>query len=226
MERLPGLRALSSFFANFAGEDVVVRPADENRDPFEFEAMITKSKRSVPITLPIYAGDIVERVDPRGGVLEYEVTTVTPSPDPFGHGNDHAVVLVREKGHAARTYGTTHVHIQGGTNQVAINSDGAQMSQVWADNPDLIRSLGDLLASVPSELLSTGQIFELREAIEDVEEKARFAKPGPIKRSLLAVKGIVEELGASAKAGTNDALKVWVKAALATVALHLTGINS
>jgi hypothetical protein len=45
-----------------------------------------------------------------------------------------------------------------------------------------------------------------------------------LKRSLYGLRGVVDEIGASAEAGTKDAVKTWVAAATTLIITHLTGL--
>lgn len=222
MERLPSLADSSSFWRNFHPQPFVVRSTQRD-EPFEIDALFSKGVLKVPMSTPVYAGDIVEQEDPRGGVLEYEVSTVEFRRDPFQHGNDHADVKVREKGHAAHKYGSITVHISGGTNQVSIGNDNATMNQTNnADVISIIQALRGIIADAPQALLSAEEFEEVTDAVDEAESVLRdpSGKPSKAKRALFAVKGVAESLGTVA---TNEAVKVWSGAAVAVVLKQLAG---
>jgi hypothetical protein len=98
MEKLPSLHDVGSgFWNNFGTQAFVVRSS--KRSDFQIDGLLSDLELQVPIDTPIYVGDIVEREDPRGGVLEYAVADVKFERDPFGHGDDYSNVILRDTSH-------------------------------------------------------------------------------------------------------------------------------
>jgi hypothetical protein len=227
MERITGLfGGPSRLLGRHRGEDFVVR-SQGREEPYEIEAQFHKSQMMLPITTPIYENDIVERDDPRGGVIEYSVANVELSVDPFGHGNDHAIATLREKGHAERKYGSVYnLHVAGGNNQFALGNDAILNQTVNAVSGELAAVLRAILADAPRTALSSNDLEELEEAIGEAVKvvESGSAKPTAVKRSLHAVRGVVEELGSSMKSGANDAVKIWASAAVTVLINTLSGV--
>ena len=222
MEKLPSLADSSSFWRSFHPQPFVVRSAQRG-EPFEIDALFSKGVLKMPMSTPVYTGDIVEQEDPRGGVLEYVVTAVDFRKDPFKRGMDHADVKVREKGHAAHKYGTINVHISGGANQLSIGDGNTLTHTVQnAEAESLITALREILAKAPRPDLSEAELEEVTEAVDEAESVLRDpgAKPNAVKRALLAVKGVVEDLGTKA---ADEGVKAWARGAVALVLAQLPG---
>lgn len=228
MEKLPSLHeAGSGFWNNFGTQAFVVRSS--KRSDFEIDGLLSDLELQVPIDTPIYVGDIVEREDPRGGVLEYAVTDVKFERDPFGDGDDYSNVILRDKGHDDRRYGSTYnFSFNGGNNQVS-TGDGASFTQnINEDAAELIKALKGLLAGAPRHALAGEQLEELDDAVEEATERAMSTseKPSAVRRSVLAVKGVLEGIATSTQAGANDAVKVWARAGATTLLGFVTGGSS
>lgn len=224
MQRVPGIRETSAFFRNFHGEDVIVRSAAANRQDFETEVLLTKNEVTFAPGAPVYEGDVIERNDPRGGVIEYTVVEYEISKDPFQHGNDHGKATIREKGREARPYGVPSVVIHGGTNQIAIGDHNRLGQHVSAPVGEVAAALTQILDSLPTQDLDGSQIAEVTEAIAEANAaESQGATPGALKRSLYAVRGVVEEVGTSARAGVSDAVKQWSASSVALILGLLSG---
>ncbi|TFD46895.1 hypothetical protein E3T55_16085 [Cryobacterium frigoriphilum] len=227
MERITGLfGGPSRLLGGHRGEDFVVR-SQRRVEPYEIEAQFHKSQMVVPITTPIYEGDIVERGDPRGGVIEYTVANVELSRDPFGHGNDHAIASLKENGHAERKYGSVYnIHVAGGNNQIAAGANATLNQTVNAVNDELAAVLRAILADVPRDALSSSELEELEEAIGEAIEvsESGSAKPTAVKRALYSAKGVVEDLGSAIKSGTGDAVRSWATTAVTVLLTKLSGM--
>ena len=221
MEKMPGMHGRGGPMGMHRGEDWVVRGS--HVEPFEIEAQMIDKKIFVPIETPIYTGDIMERADPRGGVIEYEVIEVIHHKVTIMANRDYAEVAVREKGHAARTYGSVHLTVSGGTNQFAINSDSASMSQVSSPEAGhLVDLLSQILFSAPAEIDGEAR-QELAEAVEEAKKTlhAKDSKPNAVKRALRAVRGLVEDLGDSIGDGASEGVKAWVKTSVVAFGAYL-----
>lgn len=212
MEVRPGLGG--SFWSNFKGEEVVVRP--KAGSPFRTEAHITKNTYKLPMDTPVYPGDTIERRDPRGGVIEYQVDDVEFKPDPFGEDTDHLVAIAMERGREPRPFAATHIHIAGSSNQVSVGSSGVTMVQASGHDAEWLAVLREVLASAPSEV-PVEALAELREAVEDAEGLPADATPNRTKRALDGVRGVVERIAGAAASGAASSVGVW--AAQATKAL-------
>lgn len=224
--RVPGIRASSRFFQNFSGEDVVIRPATPEGNPFKIEVLLSDGKAVFPPAAPVHEGDIVERADPRGGVIEYKISRYEFSRDPFEHGNDHWNATLTEKGHASRSSAQPNIIVHGGTNQISVgNANQLQQTNITTGARHVVAALEEIDRAAPRNEFSADQAEALEDAISDAKKTATSSeKPNAIKRSLYGLQGVVDEIGASAKAGTKDAVKAWVAAATALILKHLTGL--
>lgn len=224
--RVPGIRAISGFFRNFGGEDVVVRPAGPEGDPFKIEVLLDGKKAVFPPIAPVHEGDIVERADPRGGVIEYQISRYEFSKDPFGHGNDHWNATLTEKGHASRSFAQPSIVVHGGTNQISVgNANQLQQTNVTSVARHVVAALEEIEKGAPRDQFTADQAEALQDAISDAKKTAATAeKPNAVKRSLYGLRGVVDEIGASAETGAKDAVKAWVAAATTLIITHLTGL--
>lgn len=224
--RVPGIRAISEFFRNFDGEDLVVRPATPEGDPFKIEVILNGKKAVFPPIAPVHEGDIVERADPRGGVIEYQISRYEFSKDPFGHGNDHWNATLTEKGHASRLFAQPSIVVHGGTNQISVgNANRLQQTNVTEVARHVVAALEEIEKCAPRDQLTADQAEALEDAISDAKKTASTTeKPNAVKRSLYGLRGVVDEIGASAEAGTRDAVKAWVAAATTLIITHLSGL--
>jgi hypothetical protein len=226
MDKLPSLfDGGHPLLGSNSGERTVVR-SKRRKDPFEIEAQMIDGALYVPLECPVYVDDIVERDDPRGGVVEYQVNDVKQHVDPFGHGGDYAEVLVREKGHASRAFGEVNVTIHGGSNQFAVGDSNHLQQATGAGDSELIAALNEILQNAPRSALSEAELEELTEAVvaAATTSTAPGAKPSATKRSLLAVRGIIQDVSDSAQAGANDGVKSWAKQAVLTLAGQISGL--
>ena len=223
--RMPGIRAESSFYRNFGGEDVVVRPSTTDREPFKIEVMLDSKKAIFPPKAAVHEGDIVERADPRGGVIEYVISRYEFSKDPFGHGNDHWNATLIEKGHVSRSFAQPRIIVHGGTNQISVgNSNQLQQTNITAEAREVVAALDAIHESAPRSHLGADQIEALEDAISDAKSIATSgSKSSVLKRSLYGLRGVVDEIAMSAGAGAKDAVKRWSAAATALIIKHLAG---
>ena len=224
--RIPGIRAISGFFRNFGGEDIVVRPSAPEGDPFKIEVLLDGSKAVFPPAAPVHEGDIIERADPRGGVIEYRISRYEFSKDPFERGNDHWNATLMEKGHVSRSFAQPNIIVHGGTNQISVgNANQLQQKNVTAEARRLVVALEEIERDAPRDQFNADHAEALEDAISDVKKTVSTAeKPNTVKRSLYGLRGVVDEIGASAEAGTKDAVKAWVAAATTMIITHLTGL--
>ena len=225
LPQVPGVRAASRFFSNFAGEDVVVRPASLETEPFRIEVLLDGGNAVFPPAAPVHEGDVVERADPRGGVIEYSISRYEFSKDPFSHGNDHWNATLVEKGHAARLFAQPSIIVHGGTNQISVgNANHLQQTNVSEKVSEVAQALDEMESSVPRDRLSVDQLEAFDDAVAAAKETiSSDAKPTALKRSLYGLRGVVDEIGASAEAGAHDAVKTWVAAATTVVISQLMG---
>lgn len=226
LSRVPGIRAVSSFYDNFEGEDVVIRPVSPDQDPFKIEVLLNSGKAIFPPAAPVHEGDLVEREDPRGGVIEYAISRFEFNKDPFGDDTDHWDATLTEKGHAARTFAQPKIIIHGGTNQIAVgNSNQLQQSNPTFATRELIAALDEIEKSIPRDAVDADQLEAVEEAIAAVRDAASTAtKPTSVKRAIYGVRGIVDEVGSSAKSGVKDGVKVWVASATTLLIKQLIGL--
>lgn len=226
LPRIPGIRAVSSFYSNFGGEDVVLRPSSPERDPFKIEVMLDRKGAIFPPSAAVREGDIVEREDPRGGVIEYRISRYEFNKDPFNLGTDHWVATLVEKGRASRSFAQPKIVVHGGTNQISVgNGNQLHQTNVTTEARGVIAALEEIRSSTPREDLSPAQVEEVDEAIEEAKAAASSGqKTSAIKRSLHAVRGVVEDVAESASAGAKDAVKVWSAAATTLIIKHLAGL--
>ncbi len=224
--REPGIRAVSSFFGNFGGEDVVVRPASPERSPFKIEVLLSSGKAVFPPAAPVHEKDIVERVDPRGGVIEYVISEYEFSKDPFDHGNDHWNATLVEKGRANRPFAQPSIVVHGGTNQIAVgDSNTLQQFNQAITHSKITIALDEIANGIPRDKIPGDQVAAIEDTLSDARQKAEEgAEPGVIKRALYAIRGVLEEISNSAKDGGLDAVKTWSAAAIAIVAKQITGL--
>jgi hypothetical protein len=223
--RIPGIRAISGFYRNFGGEDVVVRPKDPGSDPFKVEVLLNGNKAVLPPEAPVREGDVMERADPRGGVIEYLISRYEFSRDPFGHGNDHWDATLTEKGHASRSFAQPNIIVHGGSNQISIGDSNHLQQSNTAVAREVIAALEEIEKSAPTDQLEADQVEALQDALSDAKTTASTAKkPTAVKRSLYGLRGVVDEIGSSAEAGAKDAVKAWVAAATTSIITHLAGL--
>jgi len=226
LPRVPGIRAVSSFHANFGGEDVVIRPADPEESAFTIEVLLTGATATFPPSAPVHEGDVVERNDPRGGVIEYTIDRYEFSKDPFGRGHDHWEAQLVEKRHVARRFAEPHIIVHGGVNQFAVG-DGNTLQQInqQANFPAVLSALDELRVTLPREALGSAELEEVEEALSDAATAARDAeKPSAVKRALHGANGVVGDLAESAKSGASDSLKAWVAAATTVLLSQIAGL--
>lgn len=226
LRREPGIRAVSSFFGHFDGEDVVVRPADPAEPAFTIEVLLMDGEATFPPAAPVHEGDLVERKDPRGGVIEYTIARYDFSKDPFGHGNDHWKAQLVERRHVARHFAEPHIVVNGGVNQFAVGDGNTlQLTNQTAHYPDVASALSEIRNTIPREALKAGELEEIEEALTDAVTTAREAeKPSAVKRALHGVNGVIGDLAGSAKSGAADSVKAWAAAATAVLLSHIAGL--
>lgn len=225
--RIPGIREVSSFFRNFGGEDVVIRPANTGAPAFKIEVLLNGDGKAVfPPAAPVHEGDLVERSDPRGGVIEYSVQRYEFSKDPFGHGNDHWNAYLVEKRHVARDFAQPNIVVKGGVNQFAVGDrNSLQMTNQTVAFPEVVASLEEIRRGIPRDALSTDRVEEIDEAIDEAARVAADSdKPRTVKRALHAVNGVLGEVAESVRGGAVGAVKAWATAAMALLLKHLTGL--
>ncbi|MGO4435994.1 hypothetical protein AB4Y88_22735, partial [Paenarthrobacter sp. RAF9] len=181
--RLPGIRAISAFFQNFGGEDVVVRPAAREGRSFKIEVLLSEGKAVFPPAAPVHEGDTVERADPRGGVIEYTISRYEFSKDPFEHGNDHWNATLTEKGHAHRSFAQPNIVVHGGTNQISVgNANQLQQSNFTADAQRLVAALEEIARAAPRDDFTADHAEALDDAISDVKKTVSTTeKPNALK---------------------------------------------
>lgn len=226
MERIPGIRDVSGFFSHFGAEDVVLRPATAERAPFQIEVLLNGNEATFAPSAPVYEGDVVERADPRGGVIEYVVDEYEINRDPFGGGDDHGVARLRERGRASRHFASANVVISGGTNQVAIGDSNRLSQSNRNDAGEIAAALARVLADIPGEAFTPDEIAELHDAINEATAAESESKPAStVRRTLHAVRGVVEHLAGSAKDGAGDAVKDWSKGGVAAIIALLAGLH-
>lgn len=227
LRRVPGIRAVSSFYRNFGGEDVVVRPADPDEPAFRIEVLLNSDGKAVfPPSAPAREGDVVEREDPRGGVIEYAIDRYQFSKDPFSHGNDHWDAHLVERRHVARRFAEPHIVVHGGVNQFAVGDGNAlQLTNQVANFPTVVSALSEIRNTMPREALGPGELEEIEEALADATAVAHEAeKPSTVKRALHGVNGVIGDLAGSAKSGAADGVKAWAAAATAMLLGHIAGL--
>lgn len=227
IERIAGIRQVSSFYRNFGGEDVVVRPKDLDRPPFKIEVLLNKDGKAVfPPKAPVHEGDLVERVDPRGGVIEYSIDRYEFSKDPFGRGNDHWDAYLIEKRHVNRHFAQPNIVVNGGVNQFAVGDGNAlHLTNQTAAFPGVVASLEQIRGGVPRAELSPDQLIEIDDALDDAARiAAESDKPNSVKRALHGVKGVLGDVADSARDGAMSAVKVWAAAAIAVITKQITGL--
>lgn len=226
MPREPGIRSISSFYRNFGGEDVIVRPASKDQTAFRIEILLTGGKAIFPPAAPVHERDVVERVDPRGGVIEYVISQYEFSKDPFGHGNDHWEATLSEKGRVNRPFAQPNIVVHGGTNQISVgNSNELHQTTNVSARQELNAALDKVLKEMPRSDIPGDQALLIEEAIADAKEKAaNSSDTGIVKRSLYAIRGILSEIVSSAGGGVNEGVKAWVAAATTILIKHLAGL--
>lgn len=203
-----------------------MRPSSPERAPFKIEVMLSEKNAFFPPTAAVREGDVVERADPRGGVMEYVISRYIFNKDPFEHGNDHWDATLVEKGHASRSFAQPSIVVHGGMNQISVG-DGNRLRQsnMTAEARALVAVLDEIHTSLPRHDLSPVQVEEIEDAIEEAKETASSGqKASAIKRSLHGVRGVIEELAGSAGAGAKDAVKTWSAAATTLIIQHLAGL--
>jgi hypothetical protein len=225
LRREDGIRKISRFFWHFHGEDVVVRPASADREPFTIEVLLSGNEATFSPQAPVYEGDIVERADPRGGVIEYIVEKYEISKDPFKHGNDHGKGTLRERGHAARAFGATSIVIHGGTNQVSIGHSNALTQTVGIPAAELVGILSQIRSSIPRGELSDDAVREVTEASDAADEAVREGKPRTVRRALYGLKGVIDEIGQGVEEGAKAGVKTWAAATAATLLAQIANIG-
>lgn len=219
---------MSRFFANFGGEEVVVRPTGRDAAAFKIEVLLQSNKATFPPAADVQEGDIVERVDPRGGVVSYEIKTYDFNKDPFGRGNDHWEAVLVELSRAERQRRAAQlapsIVVNGGTNQIAVGDQNRLQQQNAKTGAELAHLLDQLARSMPKSDLDPNTVAELDDAFCEaraiVEAGASSAK---VKRSLYGLRGLVEEVGQSAEAGVGVGIKTWVSATVATLLQQVAG---
>lgn len=202
------------FWRHFKGEAVVVRPHDPSRGAFQIDARISKNEYSLPIDAAVYVGDVIERRDPRGGVIEFLVDDVEFHPDPFSDGimaTDHLTAVVTERGRESRPFASTHIHISGNSNQVAVGSSGVTILQSNGADVAWVTALKQILAEAPTELNAETRA-ELEEAVEEATGLPDSASANRKKRALDGVRGVLERIGTSAMQGASSGVSTWVSA--------------
>lgn len=226
LRREPGIRAVSDFFGHFGGEDVVVRPADTDGTAFTIEVLLTEGKATFPPAAPVHEGDVVERADPRGGVIEYRIDRYEFSKDPFDRGNDHWVARLVENRHVARRFAEPHIVVHGGVNQFAVgDGNSLKLTNQVAHFPEVVSALSEVRDSIPHEALTAGELEELEEALADATTVAQEAdKPSVVKRALHGVNGVVGDVGGAAKDGATSGVKSWAAAATAVLLGQIAGL--
>lgn len=225
LRREDGIRQTSRFFGHFHGEDVVVRPATADREPFTIEVLLSGNEATFSPQAPVYEGDIVERADPRGGVIEYVVDKYEISKDPFNNGNSHGKGSLRERGHAARAFGATSIVIHGGANQVSIGNSNALTQTVGIPAAELVEILSQIRASIPRGELSEDAVREVTEAMDAADEAIREGKPSAVRRALHGLKGVIDEIGQGVEEGTKAGVKTWAAAMVAALLAQIANVG-
>lgn len=225
LEVRPGLGG--DFWRHFKGEAVVVRPKDPSRVAFQIDARISKNKYSLPIDAAVYSGDMIERRDPRGGVIEFVVDDVEFHPDPFSEGGmatDHLTAIVTERGRESRPFASTHIHISGNSNQVAVGSSDITMLQSKSADAAWVAALKQILAEAPEELDAETRA-ELEEAVEDAAGLPAEASANRKKRALDGVRGVLERIGTSAIQGASSGVFSWASSGTKALIEQIAQIN-
>ncbi|MBT1584127.1 hypothetical protein [Curtobacterium flaccumfaciens] len=228
LRRIPGIRAVSSFYSNFGGEDVVVRPSKPGEPAFRIEVLLNSDGKAIfPPAAPVHEGDLVEREDPRGGVIEYTIDQYQFSKDPFSGGNDHWDAHLVENRHVARRFAEPHILIQGGVNQFAVGDGNTlQFVNQAAAFPDVVNALGEIRDSMPRKDLTSDQVAEIDDALKDAAAVAGGAvKPSVLKRALHGVNGVLGDVAHSVKDGGADGVKAWVAAATAMLLSQIASLQ-
>lgn len=205
------LEIRSGLGGHFKGEAIVVRPKDSSRSAFQIDARISKNEYSLPIDAAVYSGDVIERRDPRGGIIEFVVDDVEFHPDPFSRGaeaTDHLTAVVTERGRESRPFASTHIHISGNSNQVAVGSSDVTMLQSNSADAGWVAALKLILAEAPTEL-DIDTRAELEEAVEDATALPTSASANRKKRALDGVRGVLERIGTSTMQGASSGISTW-----------------
>lgn len=226
LARESGIREVSEFFSHFGGEDVVVRPATPEREPFVIEVLITDTETTFPPSAPVHEGDIVDREDPRGGVIESVITEYTFRRDPFGNGNDHWAATLTEKGHAARQFGQQNIVVNGDSNQFSFGNANVlnQTNTYGVAGEELVEALDKLESTMPRDEMTADQVAEIAEVLGEARsEAANGADDKTMKRALRALRGAVAELLDSVKEGAKDKVRLWGANVTALVVQYLAG---
>lgn len=223
---VPGIRAVSNFFSNFDGEQVVVRPSAVDQAPFKIEIVLSGQRAVFPPLAQVHAGDMVERVDPRGGVIEYVISRHEFSRDPFGHGDDHWNATLTEKGHAPRSFAQPKIIVNGGTNQISVgDANLLHQTNIAEQARELVTALEKIGESAPRDSLNADQIEELEDALDAARTAASSgAKTGAVRRSLHGLRGVVEDITDAGGAGALEAVKVWAAAATTVIIQQIAGL--
>ncbi|WP_426724915.1 hypothetical protein [Curtobacterium flaccumfaciens] len=229
LPKVAGIHELSRFFRNFDTEEVVVRPATPGASSFRINVLLSEGKALFPPRAPVHEKDLIERADPRGGVMQYVIQRYLFKKDPFGEDGSHWEASLLEKGHAERNFGSPNIVINGGVNQFAVgNQNTLQQSNSGPAFEDVLAALEVIRRDMPRALLSPEHVAELDEAIEDAARLATegdVEKPNVIKRALYGVQGAITEIGESVVGGSAGAVKVWATAATTALLTQLTGLS-
>ncbi|WP_143736357.1 hypothetical protein [Plantibacter flavus] len=226
IERVPGIRDVSGFFENFEGEEVVVRPKDSRRPPFKIEVLFTDRVAVFSPKAPAQEGDLVERDDPRGGVIEYLIDRYEFNKDPFGDGDDHWSAHLVEKRHVDRRFAQPSIVVNGGVNQFAVGDrNSLRLTNQMAAFPDVVASIEEIRGGIPRDVLAPAQLAEVDDALEDAARVATESdKPHAVKRALHGVNGVLGEVVDSARGGAMSGVKTWAAAATALIINQISGL--
>ncbi|WP_405219014.1 hypothetical protein [Agrococcus sp. Ld7] len=226
LERVSGIRDVSSLYRNFDGEDVVIRPASGDRKAFRIEVMLEGDKAVFPATAPVEEGDLLERNDPRGGVIEYAIARYDFVKAPMSHFEDQWDATLVRKGRVARSFAQPQIVVHGGTNQFSIGDHNKMKQFNGAGSRELLEALDEAERSIPCDDLSSDQVEAVQDAIADVRSVASSdAKPSTMKRAIYGMSGVVDEVADSSKAGAKDGVKSWAAATTAAILSHVVGLS-
>lgn len=217
---------MSSFYKNFGGEDVVVRPGTSDREPFLIEVLITDAETVFPPSAPAREGDTVERQDPRGGVIESVITEYRFRKDPFGNGNDHWAATLVEKGHAARRFGQQNIVVNVDGNQFSFGNDNTlhQTTNYGVSGNELVDALNQLAHTMPRDEMTAEQAADIVEMLDDAREKAaNDGDPRALRRALLALRGALAGVTEAATEGVKDSVRTWMAGATTLLVQYLAG---
>lgn len=230
MDRQPGLTDLDDFYRRTnAQEDVVVHPVGRSGEPFVIAALFDGKDAMLPPAATVYVGDEIVRQDARGGETRYLVTDHVPHVHPNQPSRSFSLATLVDRQQVdrdqTRPTGGNNFYISGGHNQLAVGDGNRLQQENHGDGAAVSALLASIIERMPRELLPASVAADIEDAVEETREVlASGPTPSKMKRSLRALKGTVEDVVTSARAGLAVGVKTWASTSVAAVMQQIDGL--